>query len=453
MKKILFFDDFCAWRSENTKRIFREPDWNFDSAFCDPNSPRGIVGTSATAAPQGGFYLYYSTVASSDKFADEYMLLCVAHSDDGVHFENYAVKDPVDPAQPHILGRMSDPIGQWVVRQENGMYLAPCARIGIDKNGEKYGLPPILVSSEDALHWKKVNDSPIVPEYADCFISVLYNPLSRCYQATTRRRWGERRIYLTESKDLAAWTEPQTILHTSPIDPPSTHMYGMPQFYLKDSGLFIGMLRKLQMPYADISGGQAKTEYVYSYDGKHWIRTFADVMSLKPRGKLGAGRNYVFSMMEENNTLRFFANVCIADHGGPLEYVSPDGGYSCAVVTGSLKRDRFVCLDSGVGTGYIRTVPLIPKSDMTLNMVSPFGRAAARVLKYGKTVEGFDFEDCCPLIGDSLNMPVHWKGGSIIEVSKGEAIQIEIRFEQSELYAVNLNFAFRANGGTVYENL
>jgi hypothetical protein len=54
------------------------------------------------------------------------------------------------------------------------------------------------------------------------------------------------------------WTEPHPVLHPSPIDPPSTHFYGMPQFFIPSAGLFVGFLWLQHMPYNDVMGGQLR---------------------------------------------------------------------------------------------------------------------------------------------------------------------------------------------------
>lgn len=103
MKKIMFFDDFLINRTDNTRRIFKEPVWDFENAF-NSGSHRGILGESVVPAPDGGYFLFYLTVPEDKKFVDENLMVCVAYSQDGLTFEKYNLPKPRYPDMPSLLG-------------------------------------------------------------------------------------------------------------------------------------------------------------------------------------------------------------------------------------------------------------------------------------------------------------------------------------------------------------
>ncbi|HOJ09278.1 MAG TPA: hypothetical protein PK733_01625 [Clostridiales bacterium] len=460
MKKIMFFDDFIVNRTDNTRRVFKEPVWDFSNAFNEPGSLRGILGESVIPAPDGGYFLYYLTVPKDKKFIDENLMVCTAYSEDGISFLNYNHLHPRYPDMPYALGHTYEYIGIYgyfdkYEKTPDYRYKAVCATYGESPKGLIEEAPVMLVSS-DALHWKKPNDVKVIPSYVDCYTSLLYNPVTGNYQTTSRRRWGERRICLVESRDLKSWSMPRAIIHPLPSDEPTTHLYGMPHFYYEPGDIFIGMLWKQIMPYNRIMDGPVLTEYAYSYDGLTWNRTHAPVMKQRNRGELGGGSSYVFSMMELGDELIFHANACKTEHGGPSNFVSTDGEAAKQVVTGRMKKDRFVCIDSGKGAAEMTTQNLkIRSSELTLNLSAPFGRVKAQVLNNNGVVEGFAYDDCDPIQGDHLAIQLRWRGKNFEEICKrDEWIKLQIAFEQAEIYSITGDFVFTINTrAPIYDRL
>ena len=62
MKHILTFDDFVLNRSDNTRRVFKQPKWYTDLAYTDAANPRGIWPSTVVPAPGGGYMLTYGGV-------------------------------------------------------------------------------------------------------------------------------------------------------------------------------------------------------------------------------------------------------------------------------------------------------------------------------------------------------------------------------------------------------
>ena len=52
-----------------------------------------------------------------------------------------------------------------------------------------------------------------------------------------------------------------------------------------------------------------------------------------------------------------------------------------------------------------------------------------------KAIPGFDFDDCRPVKGDSLNRIVNFTGGSLKRLS-GEVVRVKFKLRNAKLYAM-----------------
>jgi hypothetical protein len=459
VKTILAFDDFVLNRSENTRRRFKQPQWHPELMYTDPDNPRTIWPQSIVPAPQGGYMMVYLGIPDPNlPLADEHMSVFLAWSPDGMRFEPYKQAAP-GAKYPHMIGKLSDTVGTYVMYDKEEpdpefRYKAPQARFGY-RDGKLVEEPAYLLGSPDLIRWKRINDVPVTPSYIDCYPSLLRNPVTGNMQVTTRRRWGERRVCLTESRDLKSWTVPRAVVHPLPDDEPLTHLYSMPEFYYAPGEIFIGLLWKHVMPFDRISDGRVTTEYAYSYDGLMWNRTNAPLFPEADRGEYGAGSSYCISMVDRGDDVVFYMGAWLSEHSGQPKGGTPDGRSNCAVIPGTLKRNRFVSVDSGKGVGELVTQWLrLKKPELKLNATIPYGSLRAE-LRAGAPIEGYTLDDFIPIAGDVIDAPLKWKGGGLEKfVSEGKWVQLHIVFEQSEVYAITGDFDFTINTrGPAYDRL
>ena len=87
MKTIVFFDDFLIHRQESVQRVVHTPVWIDESSYADPQSPYGMGYASVVPAPDGGYYLYYMSLVGGAATDERSTALCVARSDDALHWE------------------------------------------------------------------------------------------------------------------------------------------------------------------------------------------------------------------------------------------------------------------------------------------------------------------------------------------------------------------------------
>ncbi len=449
MKTILAFDDFVLNRSEGTRRRFKQPVWHPECGFTDPMNPRNIWPQSVVPAPQGGYMLVYLGVPEADKpLKDEYLSVFLAHSDDGLRFKPYVQANP-GSEYPHRIGRLSDCVGTYVMydrdeKDPSVRYKSAQPRFGFE-NGKKIEEPAYLLGSADLINWKRISDAPVTPSYVDCYPGLLRNPVTGNMQVTTRRRWGERRICLTESRDLQSWTVPRAIVHPLRDDEPVTHLYSMPEFYYEPGEIFLGLLWKHVMPFDSLMEGPVTTELAYSYDGLMWNRTKEKLFTPGNRGEYGAGSAYCVGMVDRGDDVVFYLGAWMSEHGG-LPKGAEGTRSNCAVIPGVLKRNRFVSVDSGKGKGELLTQWLrLKKPELRINATVPFGSLRAE-LRAGEPIEGYTLDDFLPISGDVTDAPLLWKGGDLEKfVREGQWVQLHIVFEQSEVYAITGDFDFNIN--------
>lgn len=460
MKTILAFDDFVLNRSDNTRRVFKQPEWRMDLLYTDPAAPRRINLTGVVPAPQGGYMMIYLAVPGVDMPEnDEHLGIFMAWSPDGLRFEPYPVKP--GEAIPHLLGYTEEELGTYVCYDAGETnpefrYKSPQARYGNILKDKLVQEPAYLLGSPDLVRWKRISDAPVTPSYVDCYPSFLRNPITGRYQVTTRRRWGERRVCLVESEDLSSWTIPRGILHPTPFDEPTTHYYSMPHYYYEPGEVFIGFLWKQVMPFNEIMNGPVRTEYAYSYDGLMWNQTGASLFPAVPRGEYGGGSCYVQSMIDKGDEILVYANLVLTEHGGWPEPWKPGMPSASAFVPGVLKRNRFVAIDAGKGRGELITQWLrLKKPELRLNANVPFGSLKAELRGGSGPLEGYSLDDFLGFEGDRLEEPLRWKGGGLERfVEEGKWLRLHIVFEQAEVYAVTGDFDFTINTrAPAYEHL
>ena len=455
MKSILFFDDFLVHREPNIERRFHSPEWIDEAGYADPASPYGMGYASVVPKPDGeGYYLYYvCATANREEISGEIStVFAMAESKDALEWTPMKTgRNPAGFPEHALFGGTPSPSGLWVFHNPRAgvvgqRYLttnAPImrAKIGIET------IPLEILGSDNGLDWSPLPESEFLPHHSDTCNALLYNPIKKRFQITLRRRWGERRVFQVESEDLRRWTEPHAILHPSPIDPVSTHFYGMPTYYTS-AGIFIGLLWTQYMPYNNIMGGSVTTEYTYSYDGEVWNRTHCQSMPLRETGTFGGGSIYGAAMIEKDNEILVYAVARVEEHHA-IRMVMDAGATSAVLLPGKLRKNGFVSLRSTRGRGEITTECLrLTKPAITLNIKAPLGGVRAQLCDPAyRPIEGCTFADSREIRGDHLNVALGWRDESKFRelVANQKWLRLQIQLEHAEIFGINTEFEFTIN--------
>jgi hypothetical protein len=453
LKKILFFDDFLIHRQDSIVRRFHTPVWLDDSIYADTGTGYGVGYSSVVPAIGGGYYLYYITLLD-EKSGDGHQLSVLrrARSDDGLSWAPEDGGRSANPQVREILGSSSYPAGCCAYRDETDpdperRFKMTTSPVHHTAEGLE-ALPSFLLASPDGLIWHRIAGD-YLPHHGDTFHSLLHNPVTGKYQITLRRRWGERRICLVESADLATWSEPRAVVHPDSSDLPSTHFYGMPQFYLESAELFVGFLWNQHMPYNEVMGGPVQSEYSYSYDGLMWNRTRHLSMGLRERGAYGGGSMYAAAMVETDGDIIVYSVARLEEHHRVSNGV---------LLPGRLRKDGFVSLDNSFGRGEITTECLLLNlPELSLNVNAPFGRVRAQLCDPDyNPVPGYGYADSDEIRGNHLSRRLAWnRKTNLSEMIQAKRwVRLQIQMEQAELYSIQGDFATAINiNAPVYQRL
>ena len=199
--------------------------------------------------------------------------------------------------------------------------------------------------------------------------------------------------------------------------------------------------------------GKVECELAYSYDGYAWNRTTRRpiIPSLEP-GEYGGGGIYVRSMVQrpEDGRILVYSRGTLPLHDGgprdendePLPLPAKYNGRTSGLLLHTWRADGFVALEAISNTARIRTRYLVPESpELTLNLQIPFGEARVQVRDAKNVpVPGFTFDDCLPMTGDNIRMPVRWRDHQDLKaLMNGKRISLEISFSSGRLFAINLH--------------
>lgn len=240
---------------------------------------------------------------------------------------------------------------------------------------------------------------------------------------------NKRRVFQTRSHNFINWSDPVELVCSDDVQDNIDEMYyGMGQFKVGNMNFgTLGILR-----HAD---NEMDVRLVYSRDGVKWYDADRANPFLKPRGKGYFDAHMVSivpSPIEMGDKLLFF-------HGGSTGHhdywLSADENLDCeeardldsvkfSMGLAMLRRDGFCSIDTGdVREGIIATRPLKAMKNSGLNTgnncYSLYVNARCRhggsirvtvTDLNGKTIEGFELDNCDPFTGDNVEHKVSWRG-------------------------------------------
>lgn len=452
MKKLLFFDDYLVNRQRNIVRRWQQPQWMDEAAFTDESSPSGAGYASVVPQPGRGYYLYYNVALGFGK-PDDSIAVCLAQSQDGLAWEKAGFAPPRREGFPQVVYG-GDPVPNGCAVYYDALESDASRRYKMTEARRKSPYQCRLLHSADGLDWQLDTEHPFLHRFSDTMLSLVHNHRTGRYQVSLRDHWVDRRIFLVESADLKSWSEPQLVLHPTPLDAPMTEFYGMPQFRYGD--MFLGFLWIYQTdasnPRWNTLEGRVFTELVYSYNGINWNRTHRPFASLRERGQYGGGSIYATAFLERENDMLVYANASRLEHG---HYMAQPGDLPRnALLPGRLRTDGFVCLASGPGKGELTTATLYPRSPrLSLNLRAPFGGVRVQVCDPDcHPLPGYSFDNCQELRGDGVALQPRWKEHDDLSAalqmlenknivpSKPGWLRLQIEMEQAELYSINGDF-------------
>ena len=450
--KIPLFDDYWIDFKKNVIRRWYQP--KLLSEYRDPNF-NGCYQSACWSPEQGKYLLWHEYLV--DPKDDEYRYLAVAASDDGYTWKELNVCGEPDPANKvfpntvykgnpglhgtHVTYDPYDPDPDRRYKLMGGNHAQNYRDFGIE-NSAVY-----VTFSPDGIHWKEAEECRVHPNTSDTLNCLYYNPVTKEYNAIIRASYVERRIGQTTSKDLIHWTRPKVIIHPGAEfndDAYATQLYGMSVKWM--GGYFLGCLWRYYTSCADFDFSKMRgfqdTELMYSYDGEHWMHTSGRALVERPcMPEIGASSLLISAMYENKEDTKLFlvaSGTCtmhssMEEHQKRKKVDRPSQG----VLTYEIRKDGFCGLEANTTDGLIVTKSFeLMEPELYINANATFGTVRFSIIDHrGNTYEGFDFDDCVPLVEDEIRHALTFKEHSLDELV-GKRIRLSIRMDGAVLHCI-----------------
>lgn len=431
--KIVMFDDQRLCGRVNTKRVYGRPKFEgeYDTHRALPGLP--IVFKDGTIAPYRMYYTALIDPADASPDAHSTACFCMAVSDDCVHWTPYendlVFEGKLLPSQLVPCKECLEHL--TILRDKEGVYHFYFNAVDWDT----LSLIPETYVSEDGIHLTLAPEQTL--HTGEPFAGSFYNHIKDCYTFIVRPAWAERRCCIVETKDFKEYSPMRVMLQVDSLDRPMTEVYGMPTFNMGD--YFVGLVNLYEAPIFSsrqkFEQGHMSVQLAYSFDGVHFQRSLRE--QFIDRGTPETpyyGMLMPYYITERGDELIITAGATPREHGAKQK----DTG---SIVSFSLKKDRFIGLESDGGDAIVCTRMMSWNGgELSVNICVPYGEARVRLLNEDMTVvKGFDFDDCIPFTGDSLAWQPQWKNKKMDDL-KGTYFIVEIKYYNGILYGFEGNF-------------
>lgn len=278
--------------------------------------------------------------------------------------------------------------------------------------------------SADGIRWKKLTDKPVITytkEYAfDSQNVSFWSEAEGCYVCYFRHFLEKklRSVCRTTSKDFVTWTEAVALKPNFPGE----HLYTTGTHpYFRAPHLYVALPTRFHPERGestDILFMTARAEL----GGAPFDRTFREAFirpGLDP-ARWGNRSNYAAW------------NVVPT---GPAEmsiYVTPFRRFT-------LRTDGFASVHAGADEGEMVTHPLRFAGEQLVVNLSTSAGGSMRVEvqeESGRPLSGFTLNECKPLVGDALEMPVRWGKDADVANLAGKPVRLRFVLQEADLFAM-----------------
>jgi len=303
--------------------------------------------------------------------------------------------------------------------------------------------PPHTIAgmySADGMRWTRYA-RPICDQFGDSQYSGFWDARLGKYVLYGRTSGRGRALGRSESDDLARFAPLTTVLQTDDRDPPNSDLYNPAAAqYPGAEGVYF-MFPSLYQHGPDT----LDIRLAVSRDGVRWSWPEQDAAFI-PLGESGAWDSKTLYMGQGmlvvgDEVWLYYSGSPLTHNGSELEDLvrtKDSRVYSRVVV----RRDRFVSADAGSEGGWFVTPPLTYSGDTLVLNVETREGGEVRVGMLdasGKPIAGRAVEDCPPITGDHLAVPVQWKTGGNVGPRAGQPTRLRVELKNASLYA----FQFR----------
>ena len=381
--------------------------------------------------------MVYQTVRVKGKFR-------LAESIDGLNWRPRATTGEIDLSERHAPNQiLADDVGNL-----GGVYwdrTAPAeerVKLLATRCGKAEGPHrSSLWTSADGLRWTTAAEVRWQVRPSDPPSFPFYCSVRGSHVITSRPGFTDRRITVSETRDWKQFSAPELALQTDALDDPIAQLYGM--YVLPYAGIYVGILWIFHASWRErrlwphLILGKTDCQLAYSINGWHWQRTLrAPFLANGEPGEPDSGLLQVSSaVVEADGSVLLYACTSAHEHSRVID----GDGYVCVY---RMRRDGFICLESGGGAGFLGTRALYWQGgDLEINVSCPSGSIRVQVTDpQGKALPGFAFADCNPFSDDSTAWSPTWGSGKAMPSLQGQMVRLEVELENGRLFAIRGRF-------------
>ncbi len=311
--------------------------------------------------------------------------------------------------------------------------------------------------SGDGVHWKKLQDEPIVPRtlpnHFDSQNVMFWSEIENCYLLYARYMTGSDRIRSTAratSADFIHWSDPVPMEYSDTgSTTPSAQLYtNQTHPYFRAPHIYISLPGRIFFERLVGSGDEA---YFGANDGTPRTRKPGDCSDGVLLTTRAGTRTYDFTFKESfvrpgigsaNWTTRTNYPALGVVQTGPAEmslYVNRHYEQRSAHLERlTLRLDGFASVNAPLRGGDVTTKPLtFAGKQLELNYsTSAAGSIRVELLgREGKPIEGYSVGECRALIGDEVERVVTWNGSSDLSSLAGKPLQVRFHMQDADLFS------------------
>lgn len=433
------------------------PDWREVSLVHDAPWEGSTCGYHTVFRDQGLCRMYYRGSDYRDGQSTHAEVTCYAESEDGLHWRkpelglytfNGSSRNNIvlmDDCAAHNLAPFLD---------ANPAPAHACPYKAVGGPNPQTGL--LAYGSEDGLRWRRLFDQPIMTHGAfDSLNLAFWDPNRACYVCYFRDMRPapdgshRRAIKVATSPDFQHWSDAAWLDFSGGAEPPELYTNAILP-YPRAAGAYIGLPKRFLSgrvsPYDHSNGGGlpglSDGGFISSRDGSHftcWPEAFIRP-GLQRERWINRNNLCAWGLLETPPEW--------PDSPPQLSMYCTENYYNGPAVRLrrlSLRPDGFVSVQAPMAGGTLTTRPFVltgPAGPAPLSLrlnasTSALGdiRCELRSVRDGRPLPGFALDDCTPLFGDDLDLPVTWRGGDLPALAGGEPLVLHAELRDADLFA------------------
>ena len=444
----LFIDHFLIDQMNGTRLVMHSP--IDEGPVLDFNKPweGPFCGYSTIIKDEDTYRLYYRGLPKAGKDGSTNETTCYAESKDGITWTkpNLGIFEIMDTHNNNVILANDAPFSHnfspfldtnpMATSDEKFKALAGTKKTGL------FGY-----RSEDGIHWKKIQNSPVFTEGLFDSQNVAFWSASENLYLCYFRTWsgegfkGKRTVSRTTSPDFIQWSKPEKMDFG---DTPMEHLYtNQTHAYFRAPQIYVAIAARFMPNRQVLSEEDALALKV----NPKYFKDCSDVVLITSRGGNSYDRTFMESFIRPGIGLQNWVSrsnypALNTVQTGPTEmsiYVNQDYAQPTAHLRRySLRLDGFASVRAGYSGGEMITKTFTFEGDkLNIN----FSTSAAGEIKIeiqdenGEVIPGFGIENCEAIIGNEINKNVSWENDKDLSFVNGKAIRLRIVMKDADLFS------------------